>query len=198
MKTLKDMDLMGLALSPGSAAGFNPEPKRTWELFTDREGLGMDALDADISHLDLHGKEIADKLRAWAANPIRTLYLWGPPGSGKTYAGICLLKYLYPGWIRYLEASRITELGKKEGSGYLRELYGECKVLLIDDLGVDIPRDWEQKYTFDLIETRCQKKRLPTIITSNISKSDLSKIVTERVTSRLIGDEIQFKAKDLR
>ena len=194
------MDLVSLSLSPELAKGYNPEPRRTWEYFTEREGLGLDALDADMSHLDMHGKEISEKLKAWAENPKRTLYLWGPPGSGKTYAGICIIKHLFGGgsWIRYLEASRITEIGKKEGSAYLKEIYGECKLLLIDDLGVDIPRDWEQKYTFDLIEMRCQKNRLPTIITSNISKTDLAKIVTERVTSRLIGEEIQFKHKDLR
>lgn len=193
------MDLSSLRL-PEDAVPFTKEPLRTWEVFVEREGLGMDAFDADMSHLDILGEDIEKKLLAWCKKPDRTLYLWGPPGSGKTYAGICILKYLFSScaWMRYLEASKISEIGRKEGSEYLKSLYGECQLLLIDDLGVDIPRDWEQKYTFDLIEMRCQKKRLPTIVTSNISKSDLAKIVTERVTSRLIGTEIQFKAKDLR
>lgn len=186
----------------GRPAEYTKEPERTWDLFVSSENLGLDALDANVKHLSIHGEDIKTKLTTWAARPDRTLYMWGPPGCGKTYAGLSIMRQVFHQykycWMRYLDASRITEMGKREGSHYLKDRYGDCALLLIDDLGVDQPADWEKKYTFDLIEERCQKKRLPTIVTANVSKTELAKIVTERVVSRLVGCEIEFKSRDLR
>jgi DNA replication protein DnaC len=172
---------------------------QTWEQYALAEGLGVDAWRANIHDLSLHAG-ISESLKAWAYNPSRTLYLWGPPGCGKTYAGYAILRQIWrPGrWIRCLEASRITDLGRQHGSSWLQETYGECEVLMVDDLGVGHPADWDQRYTYDLFEKRCQKCKLPTLVTSNVSREMIKKFVTERVSSRLVGEEYELITGDVR
>lgn len=172
-------------------------PNKNWEEFVRNEGLGIDAAQADLSHLDMHMSAIKDPILAWTDNPQKTLYLYGPTGCGKTYAGLCILSS-FAGWKRFLSAGRITEIGKAKGASYLQEIYGECPLLMIDDLGVDMPADWDQKYLYELIDFRCQKWKKPTIVTSNLSKVKLAPIVTDRVVSRLAGIEIKFSNRDLR
>lgn len=193
---MKDTRDLGI----GIPREFTPEPLHSWKLFIESEGLGVDGLRADVNDLVLHTMTMAKKLVDWADAPSRTLYLHGVPGSGKTYAGIALLRYMYrpQKWMRYLEASKITDLGKQRGSAYLQDTYGACDILMVDDLGVAQPADWEQRYTHDLFDFRCQKLQLPTIVTSNLSKEQLSRVVTPRVTSRLVGLEVEFMTADLR
>lgn len=193
---------MGAIPGTGKAYDFDREPSRTWELFVSLEGLGVDAMRAKVSDLSLHTLTVARQLITWADAPSRTLYLWGSPGCGKTYAGLVILRRVFGrcrhAWVRYLDASRVTEYGKASGSGWLRETYGDCDLLMLDDVGVAMPADWEQKWLYDLVDHRCQKRKLPTIVTSNLCKEELKKVVTERVVSRLVGDEIELMVGDIR
>ena len=185
-----------------SNAEYIVEPIVSWEYFSKSEGMGVDSDSADIKKLDIHTRSIATQLIAWANNPQKTLYLWGAPGCGKTFAGIAILKHVFNKykrpWIRYLEASLITDIGKKKGTSFLQDTYAECDLLMVDDLGVSMPAEWEQRYTYDLFDRRCQRLDKPTIVTSNLSKKELTKVVTERVVSRLRGQEFEFITGDLR
>lgn len=195
MKLLRNM-------GTGHGAHYERESTRSWERFVLSEGLGVDALEAKLLDLDVHTPTILKKLLEWIDRPVGCLYLWGSTGCGKTYAGITLIKYLFNSkpnaWIRYLEASKISDLGRSRGSSWIQEIYSTCEMLMVDDLGVDVPAEWQQRYTYDLFDMRCAKLKLPTIVTSNLPKEELSKIVSPRVTSRLFGIEVELITGDLR
>lgn len=100
----------------------------------------------------------------------RGTYLWGEPGTGKTYAAACALRL----WLERGRTGRLfTAKGMadfvKEGysSGYdsVKRLktYG---LLVIDDFGAERPTDWSKEMFEDIVNHR-GSLGMPTIVTSN-------------------------------
>jgi len=179
---------------------FCEEPSLSWNLFVQNEQLGVDALECGIHRLDFYDNQVRSALMHYIEFPYETLYMYSGTGRGKTYAALCLLRHWFHKnkWVRYLQGSQITDIAKNKSIEYLKEVYGDCEFLVIDDFGVNLPADWDQRITYELIDYRCQKLKLPTVITTNCSKDQLRKIVGERTVSRLRGTEIEFCGVDLR
>jgi DNA replication protein DnaC len=145
---------------------------------------------------------VKELLTKWVKDPEkRTLFLWGETGSGKTYTAFALMRFFFEQgtkWIQYVSAPDILQLGKTEvGLMRLKEVYGECPLLLIDDLGVEGAAQWELKYIFTLFDIR-YNAGLPTIVTSNLNLESLEKVLDKRIVSRMAGEIVKFPDEDLR
>ncbi len=81
----------------------------------------------------------------------------------------------------------------------LSEKYIECDLLIIDDLGTEIITNSTVSYLYNIINTRINK-RLPIIISTNLSAKEIKSMYHERITSRLFGEFtiVKFEGSDVR
>lgn len=127
----------------------------------------------------------------------RGLFLWGPPGAGKTYAMAAALKSLWAGgmciaWQPFEELLLRLRDTYKPGGGSEWEIIEplcEVDVLGLDDVGCTVSGD-RQESDFSLrtflvlLDNRLAHCR-QTFVTSNKSIEDLAKSFDGRIASRL-------------
>jgi DNA replication protein DnaC len=172
----------------------------TWQSFCEEEAIPIcffNVMLSDLMKLNEIGKEA---IKRWMKREINTLIFFGGAGSGKTHAALALLRHAYNDgkkWVRFLTAESLLHEGKEHGPDYLRRKYGECPYLVIDDLGVERPAEWETKYFFAICDERYSRK-LSTIITTNLDQNALEIIYTKRAISRLQATSIKFNDLDWR
>lgn len=84
-------------------------------------------------------------------------------------------------------------------SELLSEKYFDCDLLIIDDLGTEIITNYTVSYLYNIINTRINKK-LPIIISTNLSAKEIKSMYHERITSRLFGEFtiVKFEGSDVR
>lgn len=138
------------------------------------------------------------------------LLFYGTTGLGKTYMTNCIAKEILDlGYtVIYQTAHRLMDLisdykfSKAENMDQAKKNYDyllEADLLIIDDLGTEVPNAFSTSEIFNLINTRNlgQKKM---IISTNLSPGDISKIYTDRVYSRILDrfDIYEFIGTDLR
>lgn len=107
-------------------------------------------------------------------------------GSGKTMLSCCLLNEIskrYVGSVKFINTLDFIELTKKsyEGVDDTRQIH-EAGLLVVDDIGVQMPKQWIDTVFYRLINHRYES-RLPTIYTSNIPIGRLQ--MDERITDRI-------------
>lgn len=109
-------------------------------------------------------------------------------GSGKTMLSCCILNELakrYPITIKFINSLDLLELTKQSYKGHepeeLKSLY-QATVIVIDDIGVQMSKEWIDTVFYRLVNTRYNNK-LITIYTSNVSAQYLK--MDERVTDRI-------------
>lgn len=161
---------------------------------------------------------------------IKGIYLYGTFGIGKTYAMKDLLEktkkdqvikssyetiifseyrgtlIVWPTLINQLKQN----MNNKEKPIYKHnwEEYEKCQILIIDDIGGEVPSDWElREILFPLLNSRIENK-LTTFFTSNFSIQQLTNYYLEksdhitvgRVIDRIKGltHELQATGKNLR
>lgn len=142
---------------------------------------------------------IKANLQSWLNAKVQNLILFGGVGCGKTHTALTMLKFMQKRlpWIQYLPATKMLEIGKEKGEGHLRSVYGQCDILVVDDLGVERPAEWEAKYFYSIADERYANKKR-TIITTNMNEAALESIYTKRVTSRLKAEWCKFDDVDWR
>lgn len=142
----------------------------------------------------------------WIKEPAETLYLSGPPGCGKTYASIAILKELIQQqkyhWLIYIRSDDLdNELLKSIEQKNEREViekYSEVPILFIDDLGTERPSERVLKQYLNIIDSRVSNY-MPTVYTSNLAIHEIAKTLGDRIASRLqSASEIIFPKKDYR
>lgn len=102
------------------------------------------------------------------------LYLWSKtPGSGKTYLACCILKsVLLRTQLKCRFITAIDYMNKVAASyGDKNQfdpswIYRNCDLLVLDDLGAQMSKEWQQQEMFRLVNERLENRR-PTIFTSN-------------------------------
>lgn len=116
------------------------------------------------------------------------LYIYsGTKGSGKTMLACCLLNEIarrYAGSVKFintLDFLEMTKKGFKGGEDDTRPLY-EAGLLVIDDIGVQMPKEWADTVFYRLINGRYINRR-PTIYTSNVRIESLK--MDGRITDRI-------------
>lgn len=126
------------------------------------------------------------------------LFLWGNPGTGKTFLSTIILTELIARKAvkgKFIKISRsffgrirntFSDKSEDFGMGYkIEQELAECELLVIDDFGVQRDSAWEQETLYNLIDARYEAERL-TIITSNTNPEKSLKELSEgRILSRI-------------
>ena len=119
------------------------------------------------------------------------LYLWSKtPGSGKTFLSCCVARSLmvkYDLRMRFVTApDYLAAVGesykKQEGMTDKSQVFRECALLVLDDLGTQKTGDWQQQELFRLINERSNAGKL-IIFTSNMLPEKLN--VDSRTIDRI-------------
>lgn len=113
----------------------------------------------------------------------------GTKGSGKTMLSCCILNELtkrYVGSVKFVNALDFLEMTKKGYQGEeneVRSMY-DAKVLVIDDIGVQMSKEWVETVFYRLINDRYVNRK-PTIYTSNlpIDKLKMDDRIIDRIES---------------
>lgn len=143
-----------------------------------------------------------------AARSGRGAYLYGPCGTGKTYAAACAVRLAVMDGrkARLVSVSRLLEDARREYDGGERGVLDRAArtwLLALDDLGAERPTEWAIERVCDLVDYRVMRN-LPTIFTSNYRLGDIRNrfgdVEGMRVASRIGGacEIIEVGGKDRR
>ena len=137
------------------------------------------------------------------------LLMTGPAGTGKTFLSNCIANeaiercrgLVYESAAEMFEKFSKDSFGHEQDeglSGRIKEIY-DCELLIIDDLGTEVPSAFTDSRLFMLLSHRLKTGR-STIISSNLSLNQMSRIYGERIVSRLMESYvlIPFYGNDLR
>lgn len=138
------------------------------------------------------------------------LLLFGTTGTGKTFLTHCIAKELMDASysVLYCSASQLFDriarstFRDKEDLAEEDPLY-HCDLLIIDDLGTEFSNAFTNSAFFQCLNQRNLEKK-STIISTNLSLSDIKELYSERIFSRissqytllrLTGDDIRIQKK---
>ncbi|MBQ4474303.1 MAG: ATP-binding protein [Lachnospiraceae bacterium] len=159
-------------------------------------------------------REIREVLEGFARGESgvgRSYFLYGNTGVGKTFLCHCVAKefldrargvlfYTAPGLVHLLEEDRFRRGGDDPSATASRidALY-ECDLLIIDDLGSELVNTFMASSLLEIMDHR-RDAGLSTILSSNLPPSEIRKIYSERIYSRLIRDYVLLKltGRDIR
>ncbi len=141
-------------------------------------------------------KSIAMEFTKNFGNDYQNLLFYGTVGTGKSLLSSCIASELLSkghSVIYFSTVALIDELAKKtfDKGDQVREkdavnpVY-DSELLIIDDLGTEMPNNFTVTAIFTLLNERALKKR-PIIISTNLSLEELRDRYSDRVFSRLTG-----------
>jgi DNA replication protein DnaC len=134
-------------------------------------------------------QQALEQARSYAQQPIGWLYLYGPPGSGKTRLAASIANAFRS---RNIQATygRVQALldwlkaGFREdaSSSYEQRLHAlsQTPLLILDDLGTEQGTPWERVVLENLLNERYNRE-LPTILTSNLWRDELHPLIADRI-----------------
>lgn len=138
------------------------------------------------------------------------LLFMGSPGLGKTFMCSCIAKeILNKGYtVIYQTSFNLMEVIERykfktdtfsfrDEENY-RNLF-DCDLLIIDDLGTEMPNSFTVSELFNIINSRINSKK-KTIISTNLGLDEIREIYTDRIFSRIAGNYriYEFYGEDLR
>ncbi len=131
--------------------------------------------------------------------------LIGPTGLGKTHLSTSVAKTVLDSGFSVVYdtiTNILADFEKKrfEDNSYKGDRkYLECDLLIIDDLGVEIPNQFVLSCLYNLVNSRIVNNQ-STIINTNLSQSEMNERYTDRITSRLLGEymPLLFSGSDIR
>jgi len=131
----------------------------------------------------------------------------GNTGLGKTFLSACIARVVADSGysVVYESAGNMfsaMEKARFEGNDENRkaaEKYTSCDLMIVDDLGTELPGQFVTAALYNLVNDRIQKGR-PTIISTNLSSEDLARRYSPQIASRLRGNytRVAFLGEDIR
>lgn len=131
----------------------------------------------------------------------------GDTGLGKTFLSACIARTVADrGYsVMYETASHLfsklerAKFGGSEENRKEAELYGNCDLLIIDDLGTEMPGQFTTSALYTLINDRILSGKA-TIISTNLTTEELGKRYSPQIVSRLRGNyaRVAFMGDDIR
>jgi len=120
----------------------------------------------------------------------------GSPGIGKTYFCAALIEWVYGKvnsfryWNERDFLSRLRAVISGEKGDYLKEMdyILDDQFIMFDDIGSSGVNEWRQEVLFEMIDRR-YRSELPTVITSNLTKSEIYEKLGTRSASRMFAKE---------
>lgn len=118
----------------------------------------------------------------------RNLWLLGPVGRGKTHLACAVLRAQHQAGESVVFTTPRDLVAELRGSTAARKQamarYTDCYALVIDDVGTSFGGDTELLQLLDIVNER-DAYDLHTIVTSNLSPSELREFLGDRIFSRL-------------
>ena len=140
------------------------------------------------------------------------IFLYGDVGVGKTFLSHCIAKELMDSAysVIYFTAAGLFDIlaentfGKRQDkdSDVFEHIY-DCDLLIIDDLGTELPNSFTVSQLFICLNERILRQK-STIISTNLALEDIKSIYSERTFSRIssnytilriTGDDIRIQKK---
>ncbi len=130
----------------------------------------------------------------------------GKTGLGKTHLSLAIVgKVIEKGYsVLYNSAQNFfrelqNERFGKSGSSAFENMMLECDLLVIDDLGAEFSTTFTVSALYNIVNTRINTG-LPTIISTNLSLTEIENQYSNRISSRFIGEysHLIFEGKDIR
>ena len=136
-------------------------------------------------------KALRNAKTAWDTN----LFFSGNNGTGKTHLAMCLAK---DGAVYRRLPDIFREVRQDfESEGETIEYHGECKLLVIDEIGRQKFSDFELNLFFEIIDRRWNNV-LPTTIITNLSVKEFSELYSTAILDRLRPVEVNFDWESMR
>lgn len=141
---------------------------------------------SDFSKLPKHLQKCIENVRQTR----KGVFLWGPVGSGKTYAIYAITQKAQEMGlsVRVYTAPEMFDLIRDDydhkDSYNLERILANRGLLIIDDLGAEKASEWVSETMFKIVDKR-YREVLPTIITSNLDLGELSERLGDRISSRI-------------
>ena len=138
-------------------------------------------------------------------NASKNLLFLGRTGLGKTHLSLSIANIaidkgygvIYGSSQNFFNQIQDEAFGRKQGDTLNALL--ECDLLILDDFGTEFMSTYISSAIYNIINSRILRS-LPTIISTNLSLSEINNVYGERIMSRILGNYIikQFTGKDIR
>lgn len=137
-----------------------------------------------------------------------SIVMWGETGLGKTHlslsiAGEVLKKgfgVIYGSVQNLFSGIEREHFGKADNAdGTTEKMLLECDLLILDDLGAEFTTTFTNAILYNVINTRLLTSK-PTIISTNLSLTQIEERYSRRIASRIIGEYtiLTFDGRDVR
>lgn len=137
-----------------------------------------------------------------------SLLMTGSTGLGKTHLSLAIAKEVIEKGFGVIYGSAqniISKMEKEKFRGYQNSSdeterhYIDCDLLIIDDLGTEYLTSFSSAAIYNIVNSRIMMNK-PTIISTNLSMKELEKNYSQRMVSRIIGNNIrlEFLGYDIR
>lgn len=138
----------------------------------------------------------------------RSLLMNGGTGLGKTFLSACIARQVvsmgysvvYDTAIHVFSCLEKQKFGNaSEEEKRMAERIMECDLLILDDLGTEMPTAFVSPALYSIVNGRILEGR-PTIISTNLSLGELSRRYSPQIASRLMGEyqNLLFLGQDIR
>lgn len=159
-----------------------------------------------MKHNFEHIKSFAE---GFTTSKCENLALFGGTGLGKTHLSTAAAKTVIDRGYDVLYVTAVSMIGDFEkerfGSGYsdteINSLgrYYDCDLLIVDDIGTEVTNQFTVSVLYNVINTRLSKQK-STVISTNLSPSELRNRYWDRIASRIFGEytPLLFEGTDVR